>query len=71
MDVNEFRAAGHKVVDRLAEYFESIESKAVFPKADPRMIRELFDEALPDKPFDVSSVNVTDYHEQHPGSYKL
>ena len=30
MDVNEFRAAGHKVVDRLAEYFETIESKPCF-----------------------------------------
>ena len=46
MDVNEFRAAGHKVVDRLAEYFESIESKAVFPNADPKVIRGLFNEPL-------------------------
>ena len=50
MDVNEFRAAGHKVVERLAEYFESIESKAVFPNADPKMIAGLFDEALPERP---------------------
>jgi aromatic-L-amino-acid/L-tryptophan decarboxylase len=50
MDVNEFRSAGHKVVDRLAEYFESIESKAVFPSADPKMIAGLFDEPLPEGP---------------------
>jgi aromatic-L-amino-acid/L-tryptophan decarboxylase len=50
MDVNEFRAAGHKVVERLAEYFESIESKAVFPNADPKMIAVLFDEPLPQGP---------------------
>jgi aromatic-L-amino-acid/L-tryptophan decarboxylase len=50
MDVNEFRAAGHAVVDRLAEYFESIESKAVFPNAGPKMIADLFDEALPEAP---------------------
>jgi aromatic-L-amino-acid/L-tryptophan decarboxylase len=50
MDVNEFRAAGHKVVERLAEYFESIESKAVFPDADPKMIAGLFDEPLPQGP---------------------
>jgi aromatic-L-amino-acid/L-tryptophan decarboxylase len=50
MDVNEFRAAGHKVVERLAEYFESIESKAVFPNADPKMIAGLFDEPLPQGP---------------------
>ena len=56
MDVNEFRAAGHKVVDRLAEYFESIESKAVFPDADPKMIRGLFDEVLPEKPKSMDDV---------------
>jgi aromatic-L-amino-acid/L-tryptophan decarboxylase len=50
MDVNEFRTAGHEVVERLAEYFESIESKAVFPNADPKMIARLFDEPLPERP---------------------
>jgi hypothetical protein len=36
MDVNEFQAAGHKVVDQLADYFETIERKAVFPDAYPK-----------------------------------
>jgi len=56
MDVNEFRAAGHKVVDRLAEYFESIESKPVFPDADPKMIAGLFDEPLPERPEAIEDV---------------
>jgi len=50
MDVYEFRAVGHAVVERLAEYFESIESKAVFPDVDPKTIAGLFDEPLPERP---------------------
>lgn len=50
MDVKEFRTIGHKVVDLLAEYLENIESKPVFPNADPKMINRLFEEPLPDQP---------------------
>src|SRR6185503_13372739 len=48
MDTKEFREAGHKMVDWIAEYLESIEGRPLFPKgADPRAIEALFDEALP------------------------
>src|ERR1700739_486829 len=50
MHVQEFLTVGHKVVDRLAEYFETIESNAVFPDVDPKMIARLFDEPLPEEP---------------------
>ena len=50
MDVKEFRTAGHRVVDLLAEYLERIEEKPVFPNVDPKVIVRLFDEALPEKP---------------------
>src|ERR1700739_2125521 len=50
MDVQEFRTVGNKGVDRLAEYFETIESNAVFPDVDPKMIARLFDEPLPEEP---------------------
>ena len=50
MDAHEFRTMGHKVVDQLAEYFENIENKPVFPDADPKQIAKLFDEHLPDRP---------------------
>lgn len=50
MDVGEFRTVGHRVVDLLAEYLEGIEEKPVFPNADPKMIAQLFHEALPEKP---------------------
>lgn len=50
MDVREFREAGHRVVDLLAEYFENIEDKHVFPDADPKLINHLFEETLPEQP---------------------
>ena len=50
MDTNEFRAAGHRVVDMLAEYLENIEQKPVFPSVDPSHIARLFNEPLPQQP---------------------
>jgi tyrosine decarboxylase len=47
MDAKEFRETGHKVVDLLAEYFGHIDGMRVFPDAEPRAVRELFDEPLP------------------------
>ena len=47
MDPREFREAGHRVVDMLAEYFEGIEQLPVFPDVEPRELHQLFDEPLP------------------------
>lgn len=47
MDVQEFRDAGHRVVDLLSDYFEHIEDKPVFPDVEPRVLTSLFDEPLP------------------------
>jgi aromatic-L-amino-acid decarboxylase len=47
MDAQEFRSLGHQVVDLLAEYFEHIEEKPVFPDIEPRVFAQLFDEPLP------------------------
>ena len=50
MDAKEFRDVGHQVVDMLAEYFDGIEEKAVFPDVEPRTVNELFVEPLPRDP---------------------
>jgi aromatic-L-amino-acid/L-tryptophan decarboxylase len=54
MNPVEFRQAGHRVVDLLAEYFERIEQRPVFPDVEPRTLHQIFDEALPqrDEPID-------------------
>lgn len=50
MNAPEFRQIGHRVVDLLAEYFEHIEEKPVFPDVDPQHLTRLFDEPLPEAP---------------------
>lgn len=47
MDLDEFRAAGHRAVDAIAEYLAGIEDRRLFPEATPREIEALFDAALP------------------------
>ena len=42
MQTEEFRRIGHTVIDQLAEYFDSVDSKPVFPSVEPADIAELF-----------------------------
>src|ERR1035438_4260539 len=56
MDAKEFKDIGHKVVDLLAEYLDQIEEKRVFPDVDPRTVKELFSQPLPQQPASAQSV---------------
>jgi len=56
MDGKEFRQVGHRVVDFLAEYFDHIEEKRVFPDVDPRTANALFAEPLPQDPSPAETV---------------
>ncbi len=47
MNPGEFREVGHRVVDLLAEYFEHIEGKPVFPNVEPSTLTQFFAEPLP------------------------
>jgi aromatic-L-amino-acid decarboxylase len=48
MDVEEFRAVGHRAVELLADYLSGIEGRRVFPDVAPRALEELFAEPLPE-----------------------
>jgi aromatic-L-amino-acid/L-tryptophan decarboxylase len=56
MDAREFQQIGHQVVDLLAEYFDHIEEKAVFPDVEPQFLNELFAEPLPQAPSPAAKV---------------
>jgi aromatic-L-amino-acid/L-tryptophan decarboxylase len=56
MDAREFQQIGHQVVDLLAEYFDHIEEKPVFPDVEPPILTELFDEPLPQAPRPAAQV---------------
>ncbi len=48
MDAREFRKVGNAVVDLLADYFEHIAEKPVFPDVAPQALAKLFAEPLPE-----------------------
>ena len=50
MRSDEFRSLGHRVIDELADYFDSIEDRRVFPDSDPAHLEDLFDQRVPDAP---------------------
>jgi aromatic-L-amino-acid decarboxylase len=75
MDPAAFRAAAHAVVDRMADYLEGIEERAVFPSVEPGSIRPAFPATPPQDPESIEAIladvdrlivpNAT--HWQHPG----
>ena len=50
MDPASFRAAAHEVVDRMADYLETVEGRAVFPAIEPGSIRPSFPATPPEAP---------------------
>lgn len=75
MGAAEFREAAHRVVDRVADYLESLESQQVLPRLEPGSIRRQLPEAPPAEPEPLDTIlddyarliepNIT--HWQHPG----
>jgi aromatic-L-amino-acid decarboxylase len=47
MDAEEFRRIGHKVIDQLAAYFDSVADKRVFPLVEPEAVDRLFRDRAP------------------------
>lgn len=47
MDAQEFRDAGHRTIDLIADYLAGIETRRVFPDVTPRALEEMFDAPLP------------------------
>jgi aromatic-L-amino-acid decarboxylase len=75
MDPAEFRASAHAVVDLMADYLETIESRAVFPAIEPGSVRPLFPVSPPEGSESIEAI-LADYqrivepnatHWQHPG----
>jgi aromatic-L-amino-acid decarboxylase len=75
MDPAAFRAAAHAVVELMADYLDTIESRAVFPPIEPGSLRPLFPAAAPEDPEPLEAI-LADYtrliepnatHWQHPG----
>ncbi len=75
MDPEAFRAAAHRVVDRIADYLADVEAFAVLPPVEPGSIAAAFPPSPPDAPEPLDAIladvdrlvipNAT--HWQHPG----
>jgi aromatic-L-amino-acid decarboxylase len=75
MDPGAFRAAAHAVVDVMADYLETLESRPVFPAVEPGSLRPQFPAEAPEAPEPIEAI-LADYarlvepnatHWQHPG----
>ena len=70
-----FRAAGHRVVDLMADYLATVEQRPVLPPVEPGSIAPTFPASAPEAPEPIDSI-LADYarlvepnatHWQHPG----
>ena len=77
MDPEAFRAAAHTVVEVMADYIATIESRSVLPQVEPGSIRPLFPTSAPEGPEPIEAI-LADYrtlvepnatHWQHPGFF--
>jgi aromatic-L-amino-acid/L-tryptophan decarboxylase len=48
MHYEEFRKAGHYLVDYIASYLDGVENRPLFPQIDPATLYRLFDEPIPE-----------------------
>src|SRR5689334_18910794 len=48
MQYEEFRHAGHYLVDFIADYLQNVKNKPLFPDVKPGYLHALFDEGMPD-----------------------
>ncbi len=77
MEAADFRAAGHRVVDLIADYLERVESYPVLPAIEPGSLAPLFPDTAPEIGDRIDAI-LDDYvrliernatHWQHPGFF--
>jgi aromatic-L-amino-acid decarboxylase len=77
MDPDAFRAAAHVVVDLMADFLQTIETRAVLPAIEPGSLRPLFPASPPESPERLETI-LADYRHlvepnatqwQHPGFF--
>lgn len=59
MQYEEFKKAGHYLVDYIADYLKNIESKKLFTDVDPSYLYNIFNEALPEQPVSLEALQKT------------
>src|SRR4029079_15500333 len=75
MQYEEFRHAGHYLVDYIADYLQNVQNKPLFPDVQPSFLHELFNEPLPEQQLSLEELQkqieekIIPYctHVNHPG----
>ena len=56
MQYEQFRHAGHYLVDFITDYLQDVHNKPLFPDVQPAYLHELFDEPLPDHQLSLQEI---------------
>ena len=56
MNYDEFRAAGHNLVDYITDYLQNVSKKPLFNPVEPSFLNDLFDEKIPDDPRSLAAI---------------
>lgn len=59
MQYDEFKRAGHYLVDYIADYLKNIENRKLFPDVEPSHLYKLFEEPLPHEPKSLAELQKT------------
>lgn len=75
MEYNEFRKAGHYLIDYIADYLQQLEHRRLFPDVEPSFLFDQFNEPVPNHPQSLEAIQkileekLVPYctHVNHPG----
>ncbi len=56
MQYEEFRQAGHYLIDYISDYLQQTENKPLFTDAEPAFLNDLFNEAIPNNPQSLDTI---------------
>ena len=56
MNYQEFRQAGHHLIDYIADYLQQVPDKPLFADTEPAFLHDLFDEPIPNHPRSLAAI---------------
>ena len=56
MQYEEFRQAGHYLIDYISNYLQQAQNKPLFTDAEPAFLNDLFDESIPNNPQSLEAI---------------
>jgi len=56
MNYDEFKSAGHSLVEYIADYLQNVSKRPLFNPVEPSYLYDLFDEKIPDHPESLAEI---------------